>query len=578
MRTAFVAALTAVLVGVPAVAAHATMDKCPAGVSEVTGTNPTLAEVETYLADAATAQAVPLAVLEAIAYKESAWKQYASDGHVLVSGDAVCGLGIMQVTADETRDDAVRLANDPAYNVMEGAKILKADWAKSQETAPPTGASADDPDVVENWYYAICLYNGCPNNTDDSYAIAVAKILNDPFKTGVPLAYRTYVTPVGFTTPIEADPDYVFPYAFQARHAPDEFVFYDYHTGTVTKTVVAPTHLLSATPVVTYPAATVGPDGPNVSCTQCNGWRLDASIGVAHRARWTNSVTGADQATISWVPSAPVAGRYRLEAYVPAFADPLATVTYHLPGGTTRDVDQNTRKGQWIGLFEDSASGPFPIWLGDHSGTVNVKIAADAMRLLPVPTVSLSTDFATIGYGGKTTLRVDLTDVDGQSLANRSITIYARPVGTTTWKGLGLWKTDSTGGLAVGAAPSRNTEYTARFVPATTDPHARAASNNVRVSVGHRVNAASVQSSTSGQAVSVSVGPNHAGRTVYLQRLYGSTWKTVLSRTLSSSSATTFSFTVTVDRTQVIQFRGYMPTDAEHLGAYSVPVYMTVQR
>lgn len=158
MRKALLGLLTAALVGLPAIPASATMEHCPEGVSAVRGTSPSWTQVNAWLEASASAHDVPAAVLKAIALRESEWEQFVGvNGPVVVSSDGVCGLGIMQITADD-RADAVELAQNAQYNIDEGAKILRAKWDLSQQTAPPDTYAADDDDVIENWYYAICLY------------------------------------------------------------------------------------------------------------------------------------------------------------------------------------------------------------------------------------------------------------------------------------------------------------------------------------------------------------------------------------------------------------------------------------
>lgn len=293
------------VVGAPTVA-YATIDHCPAGVSDVRGTQPSYATVEAYLEESAAAHGVPLPILRAVAYQESHWTQFKPDRTVLVSSDNVCGLGIMQVTAD-TRDDAVQLASDWHYNVDTGADILFGKWTESQSYvhAAPNGYAPDDIHAMENWYYALCLYNGCSGS--DTYAARVAEIVADPFRR-VDATLKPFMPIGGFTKPIEADPAYVFPNAFQADLSPEQFVFYDSSTGNVTSVVPAPTHDdRLGPPSIYYGAGTYGPDGPGVTCTTCGGWRLAEDHGLAGRAHWTYSAASAGT-TLTWKPSLPRAG------------------------------------------------------------------------------------------------------------------------------------------------------------------------------------------------------------------------------------------------------------------------------
>ncbi len=109
---------------------------------------------------------VPPALLKAIAWVESRWRQFRSPGVVLASPDG--GYGVMQVTspmaagrADETVQSAI--ANNYIYNIAYGAQMLSDKWLST----PLIGSG--DPDVLESWYYAVWAFNGWgwvnnPNN------------------------------------------------------------------------------------------------------------------------------------------------------------------------------------------------------------------------------------------------------------------------------------------------------------------------------------------------------------------------------------------------------------------------------
>jgi len=103
---------------------------------------------------------VPPVLLKAIAWVESNWRQFrAPDSPLVSSGGAY---GVMQV-ARTTRVDAdgapvddpvgSAIANNYVYNIASGARLLAHLWA----TPPPIGDG--NPDVLENWYYAVWAYN-----------------------------------------------------------------------------------------------------------------------------------------------------------------------------------------------------------------------------------------------------------------------------------------------------------------------------------------------------------------------------------------------------------------------------------
>ncbi len=108
----------------------------------------------------------PCVLLKSIYVTESNWRQFCSDGQTVIAFD--CGYGIAQVTSgmrrgDTSAFDPARVAASAAYNVSVGAAILADKW----RAAPCVGAN--DPAVVEHWYFAVWGYNGFsfrnnPNN------------------------------------------------------------------------------------------------------------------------------------------------------------------------------------------------------------------------------------------------------------------------------------------------------------------------------------------------------------------------------------------------------------------------------
>ncbi|HWL34600.1 MAG TPA: hypothetical protein VNQ77_00265 [Frankiaceae bacterium] len=573
MRRLLVPLLAAALLGVPAVS-YAGEAACPQEVLDVRGSNVSYATLAGLLEDSAEANGIPPQVLKAIAFKESGWRQFHADGRPLISGaDDVCGIGVMQLTLGN-RTDGVQLASDVAFNVAEGAKHLKGKWVELQkQTHPaPAGYALDDPDVIENWYAAICRYNGCLGSADMAYAHPVAELIKRPFQLGVPSAILGHMPPGGFTTPYEADASYDFPWGFQAQHDPDRFVFYDPDTGVVSGTVDIRTHL-GSTPFPGYGPGGYGPNGLGVSCTDCAFWRPVEGTGIAGSAHWTNSVTGNDAAKVTWIP--PRTGTYDVRAYIPAIGtDTLATATYHL-GTATQTVAQNDHKNAWVSLGRRSLSAAAPVWVGDHSTVAGRKIVADALRLSAVPTLSVTTTATTLTYGAATTLTAKLTH-GGSAVAGRSVKLYKRAAGTTTWSPIGTYVTSAGGTVAISVKPSVNAEYTARF----TAPDAAwvsVASGNRRVDVRPKVTATLARTSVprgTATTLSVSVAPSHAGRTVYLQRLVNGAWQNAASKALGSASSTSFAVSRTTAGTYY--YRVVLPAHADHTTGTSARLTLKV--
>ncbi len=118
---------------------------------------------------------LPHLTLRGIAWQESVWLQYLSDGPpyegvnacTLVSFD--CGYGLMQVTSCMAGGcgwlEPPRAAAELPYNLGAGVNILIQKW----NSVPYLGAN--DPTHPAEWYYAVLAYNGWsslndPNNRD----------------------------------------------------------------------------------------------------------------------------------------------------------------------------------------------------------------------------------------------------------------------------------------------------------------------------------------------------------------------------------------------------------------------------
>jgi hypothetical protein len=584
LRRSLIVAVAAAVIGLPVVTAHAVPEACPAGVATATGSNPSYADISALLESAATDPdpvrdlTIPPQVLKAIAYVESQWRQYDTGGHVVISGDAVCGVGMMQVTATESPDPQ-RLATDIAYNVSEAARILRAKWAAQGSNPPNDTGTADDPAVVENWYYAVCLYNGC--GTNRAYPNKVAETSADPFRRVLVADIKPFMPIAGFTKPDDANPGYALPQAFQARLDPSRFVFYDNATGNVTSTVLAPTHRYTdPAPVVTYGAGEYGPDGPGVTCDiACGGWRLAEGGGIAGRAHWT--LSSATQGTrITWAPALPRTGTYRIWAYVPAVwtaTAPLGTATYRLGAGTFAVGQAAVGPDRWAAFGDWTLAPGATVSLDDVASTTGRTLAADAIRFSAVTRLDLASSRPSVTYGQSATLTARLSYAGtATALAGRTVRLYQRRAGTSAWSYVGPFTTDADGSVATGVAPAAHTEYQARFASPSTDTTS-ATSPTVRVDVGTRVTARLSRTTVPrnvAMSVAAAVAPSHAGQTVLLQRHYYGAWHTVTTRTLGSASTTTFPLTNSVAGTY--RYRVVKPADADHLTGWSATLTLTV--
>jgi subtilisin family serine protease len=192
--------------------------------------------------------------------------------------------------------------------------------------------------------------------------------------------------------------------------------------------------------------------------------------------------------------------------------------------------------------------------------------AAGTLGMTRIQTTYSST---LITYGSATTVRGRLTA--GATVAGRPMELRRYVPATRTWVTQCRVTTASDGVAACSVKPSAKTVYEWRF-PGSTGLFGSWSGRStvqVRARVGLKVSDATPRR---GQLTvfTASVAPNHAGRSVDLQRLTGSGWRTVRSAQLFSTSVRTFSITPTQRGTTTwrVSFRG----DADHAAGASPAV------
>ncbi|MBL8678164.1 MAG: hypothetical protein JNK05_03320 [Myxococcales bacterium] len=123
----------------------------------------------------------PCPLLKAIFAIEDSWRQFDSTNCTLVSFD--CGYGIGQVTSGMRTSDPMpvwepaRVASSLTYNASVGLAILMGKW----QASPCIGGN--DPDVIEDWYFATWAYNGWVyNNNPNNPRFDPAR---PPFQSGL---------------------------------------------------------------------------------------------------------------------------------------------------------------------------------------------------------------------------------------------------------------------------------------------------------------------------------------------------------------------------------------------------------
>jgi len=120
------------------------------------GYNPSREEVEDMIDEVATKRAIPSVILKSIARVESVYEHFNSDGSPKISGSSI---GLMQVNNVQGGYDSGKLKYDILYNIEAGADVLLNKWSMSSYQSVSCVGNMD-PDVLENWYFALWAYNG----------------------------------------------------------------------------------------------------------------------------------------------------------------------------------------------------------------------------------------------------------------------------------------------------------------------------------------------------------------------------------------------------------------------------------
>jgi hypothetical protein len=119
-------------------------------------TNPSREQIESIIDEVATERAIPSVLLKSIARVESVYKQFNEDGTPLVEGTCI---GLMMVNNRYGGYDSNLLKYDLRYNIEAGADVLLNKWSMSSYKMVSSVGNMD-PNVLENWYFALWAYNG----------------------------------------------------------------------------------------------------------------------------------------------------------------------------------------------------------------------------------------------------------------------------------------------------------------------------------------------------------------------------------------------------------------------------------
>ena len=120
------------------------------------GVNPTREELEYMIERVAEKRAIPSILLKAIARVESCYEHYNKDGSPKITGTSI---GLMQINNRSGGYDSEKLKYDIMYNIEAGADVLLSKWNMSSNNKVSSVGNMD-PNILENWYFALWAYNG----------------------------------------------------------------------------------------------------------------------------------------------------------------------------------------------------------------------------------------------------------------------------------------------------------------------------------------------------------------------------------------------------------------------------------
>lgn len=133
--------------------------------------NPSREEVERMIDEVALKRGVPSVILKSIARVESVYEHFNKDGSPKISGTSI---GLMQINNKNGVYDTNKLKYDIMYNIEAGADILLNKWSMSSYQSVACVGNMD-PNVLENWYFALWAYNGWAQSNNPHMLPSYAK-------------------------------------------------------------------------------------------------------------------------------------------------------------------------------------------------------------------------------------------------------------------------------------------------------------------------------------------------------------------------------------------------------------------
>lgn len=120
--------------------------------------NYTKKELEDKIEKIALERGVPSVFLKSIAQVESNLQHFNTDGTPKISRGG--HIGLMQVGNRYNLFNTEKLKYDVDYNINAGIEVLLIKWQDSVRNKSVSSVGDMDPNVLENWYFALWAYNG----------------------------------------------------------------------------------------------------------------------------------------------------------------------------------------------------------------------------------------------------------------------------------------------------------------------------------------------------------------------------------------------------------------------------------
>lgn len=277
-------------------------------------------------------------------------------------------------------------------------------------------------------------------------------------------------------------------------------------------------------------------------------------------------------AAVTRLAAAPGLGRATLSWTNPTAPD-LRTVVVRVARGTTPPsgptagaavANRLAATATATGL-RSGTDHSFSVFAVDATGNVSARasVTLRGTRSTAVTSARTVTSGTPVTVSGRL-----VASSTSAGLGGHPVDVLVRRRGAVSWTRVTTVTTSSTGYVAARHVPQWNADYALRF--AGRGAYLGAVSTAAPVDVATRVTATlSTTSVTAGRAATLTgtVGPNHAGQRVTLQRQVGGVWRDDRTTTLSSSSTYRFTLLTTTKGTHA--YRVVKPADADHVRGFS---------